>query len=273
MRYPYEVAAAALLAGFASVVGLQTETPHLRLVWVEETTEELRRRAGETAEALFHEVVSFVGQGPDGKPMVVLRGEARSGQGGARDYSHVDDDGVIHLFRFTPDVDNYFNAFPHELVHALRIGRKDAADWFFEEGFAEFVRLRIDDGTESFPWFGHPVAVVAAGHLVDGTDIPLQALRSRHAELNQPCRAQAYVLRASFFDWLGTRFGDGRVLAMSREANAGLDAHYLQHFGEQFDALAAAWVDDTVSSHDAGRFRAYRETTPIRFVPLCDAAA
>lgn len=260
-----------VLSGFDSVAGRQTETRDLRLVWVEEADEASMRTAEAVAQAQFEAVAGLVGMTPDHKPLVVLRGQARSGPGVRGDYPYVDDHGIIHLFRFAPDVRNYFNAFAHELVHALRIERKDGADWFFEEGFAEFVRLRVDDGTEGFPWFGHPVAVAAAGYVVEGTAIPLPALRERHVELNQPCRAQSYVLRAAFFDWLGRRYGDDKVLAMSREDRAGSEAHYLTHFGEPLAALAARWEDEARAHHDASAFRAWREDTPIRFVPLCEA--
>lgn len=252
------------------VHGYPVETEHLTLVLAEQFDQHALGKIELKAKQLYRKTLEFVHDEPDDKVKVVFRGRARVGPDQRSDYPLVDSEGVIHLFRFTDDFENYFHAFVHELVHALRIDRVESADWFFEEGFAEFVRLRVYEPMQGFPWHGFSPSVVAAGHIVEGSAIPLEALRERHEQLNRPCRAQAYALRAAFFEWLGDKFGDQKLLNMSQEPLAGQEEHYVEYFGLPFSTLAADWQEDMRTQHDAEKFSEYQTSTPIVHIPLCE---
>ncbi|QOC22125.1 hypothetical protein IC757_14025 [Wenzhouxiangella sp. AB-CW3] len=258
------------LAKSELVHGHPVETDNLLIVWADEYDEETQESVKLISEQLYDNTVAFLQKEPAEKVTVVFRGRARVGPGPARDYPFVDSAGVISLFRYTDEIRNYFHAFVHELVHALRIDRAESADWFFEEGFAEFVRLRVFESMHGFPWHGFSPSIVAAGHIVEGSDIPLETLRDQHEQLNIPCRAQAYSLRSAFFEWLGDSFGDEAVLKMSREQVAGQAHQYEQYFGSSLSALAKQWRKETRKLHDAEKFRDYRSNTPIKHIPLCN---
>jgi len=271
------IAAAALLAvclsSFAerkTVHGYPIETEHLSMVWADDYDEEALERVKHLAEKLYGKTISFVKDEPTDKLVIIFRGRAGIGPDATRDYPTVGSDGVVSLFRFSDDIENYFHAFVHELVHALRIHRAESADWFFEEAFAEFVRLRVYDSLEGFPWFGFSPTVVASGHIVEGTAIPLETLRTNHSQLNIRCRAQAYVLRAAFFEWLGNHHGDDKILKMSQESIAGEVDQYEEYFGRPFQVLADDWKAAMREAYDADPFKEYQTNTPIRHIPLCN---
>lgn len=253
--------------------GLRVETERLVLEWTElpDSTEV----AAVTAEAIdiYQSVVGLLGIRPEGRVTIVLGGFAEK-PGGKREYPRVDSMGRILLFKFVPDYNNYFTALAHELVHVFRFHRRREADWFFEEGFAEFVALRADSSLAGFPWFDFPVTIVAGQWLAEGADIPLSLLRERHRDLNSKCGAQSYALRAAFFDWLGRTFGDSAVFQAANETNAGALEDYEKFFGKPFAQLEAEWrsglLTDFREIHDGSLLaRKYRRESPIKYQEVC----
>ncbi len=252
-----------------------SESPRLRFAWNEGAISgeglEFLTRVGERHVARLRERLRDV---PDHRITVILEGPAERPDG-SWGRPHVDGLGRVHLYRYGPTHHDYQGAFAHELVHAMRIGRMPHHDWFFEEGLAEFLALRVDDDLRGFPWYGYPVDLVAGQWLDSGAAIPLATLRRDHRRVNGPCRAQAYALRSAFFDWLGRAHGDGPVLEMAHRARAGKLEDYSAIFGEPFEDLAADWhaaLEESFREMEnaAERARAYRKETPIQYMPVCD---
>ncbi len=252
------------------------ETEHLSFAWndgaISDEGLEQMKRDGETYYAAIRDML---GDAPGHKILVLIQGPAQRPDG-TWAYPRVDMFGRVHLYRFGPTYHDYFGAYAHELVHAMRIGRKPHHDWFFEEGLAEFIALRVDEGLRGFPWYGFPVVVVAGQWLVSGEDIPLRTLRDRHREINLPCKAQSYTLRSAFFDHLGRTYGNEAVLGMAREDAAGALADYEKFLGKGFDALVAEWRAALLAAFEAvedatEQAARYRSESPIAFMPVCDA--
>lgn len=225
------------------------------------------------AEKYSKAVTGFLGHGPDARLQILLLGPAEV-DGKQRGSPRVDREGRIHLFRYGPTYHGYFGPLPHEMVHAFRIGRAPHHDWFFEEGFAEFVALRVGKSMKGFPWYDTPVTIAAGQWLARNEDIPLQILREKHAEINMACRAQSYSLRSSFFDWLGRTYGDEPVMKMASREKAGALEDYETLFGKSFDALAAEWREAVLKAYgglaDAdAQAENYRTGTPIQYMPVC----
>lgn len=251
------------------------ETDRLILEWSEPPEAGEAEAVKAEAERLFQLVTDLLDVRHEAKVTILLEGPAER-PGGRRDYPRVDSGGRIHLFKFVPSYENYFGALAHEYVHALRINRLLIADWFFEEGLAEFVALRADPSLAGFPWFDFPVTVVAGQWIAGGEDIPLSTLRERHREVNLACRAQSYALRSSFFDWLGRTYGDQVVLEAAKKRPAGILEDYEKHFGRTFEQLEALWRESLLSDYRAidgvdAIARKYREDSPIQYQRVCIA--
>jgi hypothetical protein len=253
----------------------RVETDHLYIEWVEGTRPELVDAARSEGERFHAAIARMLGHAPEHKIIVMLQGPSEQADG-RREAPRVDPFGRIVLYSFDPSGYSYFGALAHEMVHAFRYDRRYGADWFFEEGFAEMVALRVDSSLAGFPWFDFPVDVVAGQWIALGEDIPLGVLRERHDELNMPCRAQSYGLRSSFFDYLGRTYGDETVVAMANREKAGALDDYPQFFGKDFAALVAEWREALMTSYRAidgagEAARRYRTESPIRYIPVCKA--
>ena len=225
------------------------------------------------AERYYKAVRDFLGHGPEDKLQILLLGPAEV-EGRRRGSPGVDSQGRIRLFRYGPTYHGYYGALPHEMVHSFRIHRAPHHDWYFEEGFAEFVALRVGKSMTGFPWYEAPVTVAAGQWLVRGGGIPLQILREQHREINMACRAQSYTLRSSFFDWLGRTYGDEPILKMASREKAGALEDYETLIGKPFDVLATEWREAVVKAYhelkDAdARAETYRTRTPIQYMPVC----
>lgn len=226
----------------------------------------------------FALVKGFLGAGnsPNERLIVVLEGDGLAGAGNR--YPHVDGQGRIHLYRFGPRESSYFSALPHEMVHAFRrrlVREKIGWDGFSEEGFASFVANQVVDVNPGFPRYGFSLTVVA-GHWLDrGEAIPLEVLKRKHSRLSLPCKAQAYSLRASFFDFLGRRYGRSAVLDLAYGGSGALE-RYEKTFGKPLEGLENEWQEDLrlrFNQVPAGREKAqrYRTTTPVQYWKICRA--
>ncbi len=268
------LAAAAGLGAPPEETRHRVETDRLVIEWTVDPSEGEVEGVKAEATRTYEAVAEILGERPDWKVEIVMGGPAE--RDGRRDYPRVDGRGRIRLFTFVPDWNNYFGALAHEMVHAFRFQRRLTADWFFEEGFAEFVALRADPSLAGFPWFDHPVRLVAGQWIASGDDIPIAMMRDRHRELNLPCRAQTYALRSAFFDWLGRTYGDDTVVRMGKEPSAGRLEDYEKFFGLPFDQLAARWRADLLDAFRAmpdgeTAARTYRRESPIQYQKVCAA--
>lgn len=251
----------------------RVETDHLVIEWSEGVPAEAVEETKVRGEGFYGAVANLLGHEPPAKITVLLNGPAERPDG-SWGYPRVDGFGRIHLFQFSPDIESYFNALAHEMVHVFRLMRPNK-DWFFEEGFAEFVALRVDPSLEGFPWYGSSVEVVTGQWLASGKGIPLATLRDNHKALNMPCKAQSYSLRSSFFAWLGETFGDESVLAMATDGDANNINDYKQYFGDAFSELAEAWRNTVMNEYRAiedvdALTQQYLES-PIKYMPVCEA--
>ncbi len=250
------------------------ETEHFAFVYEDgAVTESGLAMAAEMGEAYHAALAEMLGHAPEFQIQVLLKGPAQQPDG-SWGYPRVDGLGRVYLYQYTSEDESYFNAFAHELVHVFRIHRQPHNDWFFEEGFAEFVSLRVHDSLDGFPWYGYPVDVVAGQWIAAGEDMPLEVMRERHRELNLPCKLQTYSLRSAFFDDLGREHGDEKVLAMAGKEKAGALADYEAVFGESFDKLSAAWRDGLLERYQAmegaeDQAKAYRTKSPAQYMPVC----
>lgn len=247
---------------------------HLQWIWNDDAMDAAARHIVERqGEATCDKVLALLGTASPGRIVVLMNGPSEKPDG-SRGIPHVDREGRVHLYRFGPTHHDYLSAFAHELVHALRIGRMPHHDWFFEEGFAEFVALRVNDERRGFPWYGFPVDVVAGQWVVDDADLPLALVRERHAAINLPCKLQVYALRGSFFHDLGHRFGDAAILALAGRERAGALEDYASMLGVDFDNLVASWREGLrgryLAIEDAAdQARRYRTESPARYQSLC----
>ena len=225
------------------------------------------------AEKHYKAVGDFLGHDPEDKLQILLLGPAVV-EGRRRGSPSVDSQGRIRLFRYGPTYHGYFGALPHEMVHSFRIHRAPHHDWFFEEGFAEFVALRVGKSMKGFPWYETPVTVAAGQWLVRGEEISLLILREQHREINMACRAQSYALRSSFFDWLGRTYGDEPLLKMASQESAGALEDYETLIGKPFKVLTTEWREAVVKAYHElkdveARAQTYRTNTPIQYMPVC----
>lgn len=213
---------------------------------------------------------------------VVLAGDGLDSSGRMTNYPRTTLAATVFLYRYPGEGGGYESSLGHELVHALRIGlsRRHVRDgqpvdpgfWFLEEGLAAAI---ANDGRseKSFPLYGASLDLVAGSLVERGQDVPLLTLMSDHAKLNAECPAQAYPLRASFVAFLRERFGMPRLLSLAY--GDAVDAvAYERIFGAALPALTMEWRAWLVARYRAipqgdAQAKRYRESTPIRFVPLC----
>lgn len=249
------------------------ETEHLIITWKVDTTSDEIEAAKEKGEGFYSAIRKLLGHEPKSKIVILMQGPAEQADG-SWGYPRVDSWGRIHLFRFGPTLESYFSALAHEMVHVFRFSRRANADWFFEEGFAEFVALRVDPPLRGFPWYDSPIVVAAGQWIANGEDIPLAILREMHRALNLPCKAQSYTLRSSFFDYLGKRYGNDAVLRMARQEHAGALSDYRTFFKKNFDELDLEWRKALLTEYNNtadvnALARRYRQETPIQYMPVC----
>lgn len=238
-------------------------------------SEEEVRMAADRGETFRSAIGDRLGHAPEQRIVVVLHGPARQPDG-SWGRPRVDGLARIHLYRYAPEPESFFNAFAHELVHVFRFHRKPHHDWFTEEGFAEFVARRVHPVMDGFPWYGETMDLVAGQFVARGENLPLSALRERHEELNMPCRLQSYALRASFFDWLGRAFGDEKVFAFAAREKAGALEDYERFFDSTFEELETKWYRELLARYEAienhaARAEAYRTESPAQYVLVCEA--
>lgn len=130
----------------------------------------------------------------------------------------VDTLGTIQLWRFAAEEGGYGALFAHEIVHAIDFDDLVESDslespdlGFYIEGWAEYVALLIDPDKTGFSLYGFNEDVVA-GYWVAHGGLTLADLRAAHADLNQRCEQQAYIMRASWFRYVDEVLGNDVLL-------------------------------------------------------------
>jgi hypothetical protein len=197
------------------------------------------------AEAHYAAIAALVGPDwfPSRKIEVILQGDKAPGRTGA----YVDEDGAIRLSRYRADLGGYFGPLAHELAHAVRYEYWHAFDaglWenfgYIEEGFAEFVALRVDPDKLGFPFYGYDPDVITGERLIRGEGIPQAVMRARH-DLNTPCQWQSYPLRASWFGYIQETYGLEAVLSIAYAEAETTDEMLEGLLGTTLAQVDAAW--------------------------------
>ncbi|MCB9662814.1 MAG: hypothetical protein H6732_01785 [Alphaproteobacteria bacterium] len=171
---------------------------------------------------------------------------------------YVDDEGTVHLWRFSESEGGYRAMYAHELVHAIAYDAlvapaldRSAFAGFYLEGWAEYVALLVDPGKTGFSLFGFDEDVVV-GHWLTQGGPTLAAYRERHEELNLRCQGQAYILRASWFRYVDEVLGREVVLDLAA-AREGLDPDAVERMLgaplEEVDADWEAWARARYDAH------------------------
>ena len=194
---------------------------------------------------------------------------------------YVDDEGTVHMWRFSKAEGGYRALYAHELVHAIAyddlvgpaVEDIDNAG-FYLEGWAEYVALLVDPGKTGFSLFGHDEDVVVGHWLLQGGP-SLADYRENHEELSLRCQGQSYILRASWFRYVDEELGREVLLdlAAGREGwdRAAVEA-VLGASLEQVDGDWEAWAMaryDAVPDADA-KARAYRTQKMAWYDPCLD---
>lgn len=174
---------------------------------------------------------------------------------------YVDDDGTMHLWRFSDGEGGYRALFAHELVHAIAydsaVAPILASDWetgggFYLEGWAEYAALVVDPDKTGFPLFGFNEDVVV-GHWLDHGGPSLATLRASHEELSLKCQGQSYILRASWYRYVHEELGrDVLMDLVAAREGLGPDAveAVLGTNVEKVDADWAAWAQARYEAHE-----------------------
>lgn len=234
------------------------------------------------AESEYEKLVRFLGkeQSPE-KIVIFLEGPAFNTKTQKFSYPSADKSGHLHLYRFPGETFPYSEAIAHELVHVFRTMTWPAKSeqnymtgfGFVEEGFAEFVSIQTSPDFKGFVRYGFPLEIVVGFLLEDQKGIPLDILFDHH-EINPKCIAQAYPLRASFFQFLYDTYGKEKVFRLAYYNGDLNKAAFLEIFEVSFETLTARWQSYAEQKYtqypDHGALKkAYLETTPIIHVPFC----
>ena len=192
-------------------------------------------------------------------PDIVLDDEVRVELHGKYNQTspYVDDEGTVHLWRFSEAEGGYRALYAHELVHAIAydnlvapvLAESESAG-FYLEGWAEYVALLVDPGKTGFSLFGFDEDVVV-GHWLREPGPTLAELRDRHEELNLPCQGQAYILRASWFRYVDEELGRDVVLDLAA-ARDGLEREAVEAvLGASLEQVDADWAEWAAARYEA----------------------
>ena len=225
-------------------------------------------------EALYAAVAAIIPPAFPLTPVIKVRlnGDLRS------QTPHIDKDGTIHLYRYSPDEGGYWALFAHELVHAIGFEHArelGALDWaalgFYNEAWAEYVAQVVDPEKTGFPLYGFDEDVVV-GHWVLQGGLSLAMLRESHRALNEKCQLQAYPMRASWFRYVDETFGRQAALDVMYSGREMTPAVVEEVLGEPLtvvDENWRAWVRARYDEHPAADAEAEAYRARIAFYEPC----
>lgn len=170
---------------------------------------------------------------------------------------HLDDEGTVHMWRFSEAEGGYHAMYTHELVHAVAFDSLvdpalDTSDQagFYLEGWAEYIALLVDPGKTGFPLFGHDEDVVV-GHWLQAGGPTVAEYRQNHDEMNMRCQGQAYILRASWFRYVDEALGRDVVMDLGA-ARGGYEPDAVESvLGQSLEEVDAAWEQWAMARYDA----------------------
>lgn len=182
---------------------------------------------------------------------------------------YVDDDGTVHMWRFSDAEGGYHALYAHELVHAIAYddlvgpAMDDIENsGFYLEGWAEYVALLVAPGKTGFSLFGFDEDVVV-GHWLLEAGPTLADYRKRHEELSMRCQGQSYILRASWFRYVDEELGREVLLDLAagregwdREAVEAVLGASLEQVDADWEAWATARYEAYPNADaEAGAYR------------------
>ena len=194
---------------------------------------------------------------------------------------YVDEEGTVHLWRFSEAEGGYRAMFAHELVHGIAFdaaAASGATEWegigFYIEGWAEYVALLVDPEKTGFPLFGFDEDVVV-GHWLNHGGLSLATLRESHDELNMRCQGQAYIMRASWYRYVDEELGRDVLLNLvAARDGVGVDAveAVLGDSLAHVDANWAAWAVARYNAYDGAdaEAEAYRARISGWYTPCVE---
>lgn len=170
---------------------------------------------------------------------------------------YVDDDGTVHLWRFSAAEGGYGALYTHELVHAIAFHslvvpalEGSERSGFYLEGWAEYAALQVQPEKTGFPLFGYDEDVVV-GHWLNHGGPSLADLRARHTELSLPCQGQSYILRASWFRFVEEELGQEAMWKLVAPEDGLDDAAVEAALGRSLAELDADWATWAMARYDA----------------------
>lgn len=274
-----------LFAGFPDSFDALESTEHFVVYYRrQETSQEQAKNVLMVGEKYFEKLKSYLGENRTPKRLkIFLEGNAYNSTQKTFRYPSVDKNGDIRLYRFSGEIFPYSEAIPHEMVHAFRTlawKEKSGHDYltgfgFVEEGFAEFVSVMIASEYKSFVRYGYPLEAIIGFLFEDDKEIPLEVLFEHH-EINPKCIAQAYPLRASFFQFLNASFGKEKVFSLAYYPLPLSQQTFKEIFGYSFGELIVQWktfaTDSYKNLNNGFQLKEdYKTKTPIMHFYFCQA--
>lgn len=249
-------------------------TDHFTFSWnPSQTTGAEVAKAQSFCEDIYDKLANVIGEErmPSYKMMVLLEGNGMK-ENGSKTPPYVDRQGRIHLFKFRNE--DYFEAFAHELVHAVRINRIPNWEPFFEEGLASTLADLIYRSQSGFPLFGYERSKIMAYFMQEENYISLSTLRARHRELNLKCQLRSYIPREDFFCYLRDEYGISKLLKFAYASQVGSLDLYRDVWGNSFEELESAWTQYTLSLHSEEEVQntgeEYFTESTAKYFPPCD---
>ena len=228
------------------------------------------------AEAIYDLMIEIVGNrhAPSKKIIINLKGDFKD-QG-----PYFDPEG-IHLFRYSAAENGYKALFTHELGHAIREDyyiQNKVWEWpaydYYDEGFAEYIAQEVEPDKRGFPFYGYPENVVVGDMVISGNAIDQDYLRTHHDIINEPCKLQAYPLRASWCRYIEETYGLDKLLSIVYTTIEPSSKYVDDLLGQNLNIIDTdweKWIEDLYTQIDeaediAERFK--RQTTWYEYCNL-----
>lgn len=225
---------------------LELSSEHFLFVADTYTSSEEEMQAGiERGEALYAAIAAIIEPSVSLDSVIEVHLDGNAGSG----YPYVDDNGAIHLYKFSDEEDGYWALFAHELTHAIAIDYQLQFGtfeweslWFYFEGWAEYMAQVVQPDKSGFPLYGFNEAVVL-GHWLSVSDLTLDSLRNNHEALNMKCQIQSYPMRASWFRYIVAAYGFQAAMNINYSKTEMTPEYIEALLGESLPVVDANWRD------------------------------